>query len=824
MTAADFDPYRIASWISHPAWSGSAANNLSREGEAKPVLPRSRNTVREGGAKSGLPRSRSVPERGPVLRRVFSVPSRPERAVLHVIGAGVWAGYVNGRSISENRLEPGISDYAKRVALVSVDITELLVSGENVVVLELGEGMASVRRKPGRYTKFVGRRLAPQARILIELDHRAHTEMIGSDDRWTAALGPTISHWYGGEDYDARLVPDGWPTDTDGGALEWVPAEVVGDATTGPEPWDRQAPPIRVVERWDPVNSSRPLPLPGATGFAPSSQDPVTPGVVVFDCGVNFAGRQVLTLSPEFPADVRVEMWPGEYVDPDSGRVNQKTTGQPISDSYTSAGGAAEWAPSFVYHGFRYLEVRIIDEQGNARPDLADAISISVERMMTDDRPAGRFTCSDNTLNEVYTLVHRAATSNLYSVLTDCPHREKLGWLEVTHLMFEPLAHLYDIHAHFSDLITHMCDSQTDDGLIPDIAPEFVEFDLLPGFRDDINWGGAIWLVPDAIYRTYGDLAPAREAWNAGVRYLEYIAKSAGDDILDHGLGDWIALDESTPRTLVSGYGHVRALNAAARLAIALGRPDDGDRFATDADRITGMIRERFVSSGGPTIACGSGSQASYALLADLGVFSETELEQAVGDLVAAIEANGHQITVGEIALPALIRTLAVAGEHDVWYRMATNPDAPSYGRMLADGCTALTEAWTGTESGISANHVMLGYVLSWLTGSVGGLRQADDSIGWRRGIVQPALVGDVTSASVTYDSHRGRFAVDWELGVAGDLHIAVEVPESAEVEVRPPSGYQLDDASQHYRLGPGTHRVGMRAADGVELADEGGL
>lgn len=35
----------------------------------------------------------------------------------------------------------------------------------------------------------------------------------------------------------------------------------------------------------------------------------------------------------------------------------------------------------------------------------------------------------------------------MYSVLTDCPHREKYGWMEQDHLVFEPLAHGYDLQA-----------------------------------------------------------------------------------------------------------------------------------------------------------------------------------------------------------------------------------------------------------------------------------------------------------------------------------------------------------------------------------------
>lgn len=62
----------------------------------------------------------------------------------------------------------------------------------------------------------------------------------------------------------------------------------------------------------------------------------------------------------------------------------------------------------------------------------------------------------------------------MHSVLTDCPHREKYGWLEQDHLVFEPLALGYDIQAYGDDMIRTMAEAQAGDvpGLVPGIAPE----------------------------------------------------------------------------------------------------------------------------------------------------------------------------------------------------------------------------------------------------------------------------------------------------------------------------------------------------------------
>src|SRR5699024_10815791 len=130
----------------------------------------------------------------------------------------------------------------------------------------------------------------------------------------------------------------------------------------------------------------------------------------------------------------------------------------------------------------------------------------------------------------------------------DCPHREKLGCLEQLHQVFEPAAFRWDVREQWQDMVTHMVDAQTPDGLVPDIAPELVvfDFDFEPGVRDDVNGGGAIWHLPALRWGHYGTLEPAQEAWDAGLRYLDYLEEQAGEGLLGTGLGDWIALDEST--------------------------------------------------------------------------------------------------------------------------------------------------------------------------------------------------------------------------------------------------------------------------------------
>ena len=62
------------------------------------------------------------------------------------------------------------------------------------------------------YTKFTGSFGPPKVIAQIYLYYTNGTsQVIPSDTQWRTTAGPiTYSHVYGGEDYDARLLSDGW--------------------------------------------------------------------------------------------------------------------------------------------------------------------------------------------------------------------------------------------------------------------------------------------------------------------------------------------------------------------------------------------------------------------------------------------------------------------------------------------------------------------------------------------------------------------------------------------------------------------------------------
>jgi hypothetical protein len=115
-------------------------------------------------------------------------------------------------------------------------------------------------------------------------------------------------------------------------------------------------------------------------------------------------------------------------------------------------------------------------------------------------------------------------------VATDCPHREKLGWLEEAHLMGNSIQYNYDILQFYNKIIKDMIDAQLPDGLVPDIAPEYVVFS--DGFRDSPEWGSSSVLVPWYVYQWYGDKDILLKSYDMMKRYVDYLSRKANHYLL----------------------------------------------------------------------------------------------------------------------------------------------------------------------------------------------------------------------------------------------------------------------------------------------------
>ncbi|KAJ0366101.1 hypothetical protein COL154_004013 [Colletotrichum chrysophilum] len=320
--------------------------------------------------------------------------------------------------------------------------------------------------------------------------------------------------------------------------------------------------------------------------------------------------------------------------------------------------------------------------------------------------------------------------SNMYSVLTDCPHREKLGWLEQDHLLFDLLARRFDLQAYGYNLMHTIADAQAQygvnsEGLIPTTAPEY---DVFPDkFRDDPNWGSAIMRVVMHLYRYYGDTRVLSENYDIMVAYMDYLGRRATDSVIEGvGLSDWGAGDGKTPTVpigLTNTFGYHQAATAMKQISFWLSNSEEVQKWDELASSIGEALHSKWFiddTNGTTSQAYYSGNiQASDALALDSGVVPEEYQDLVFASLLTSIENTTFYPTVGEIALPSLLRVLEGRGGSDVIFKMLTSPGLSSsglasYSYSIGLGATSLWEFLNGGR-GSSFNHFMMGAPGIWI-------------------------------------------------------------------------------------------------------------
>jgi hypothetical protein len=707
----------------------------------------------------------------PVFRREFRVEKKVAGATLRVSGVGQFEAHINGKNVTDAVLTPGWSDYKKRVYYDTYDVTALLRQGENAIGVMLGNGMYNVAAPADRYTKFRGS--FGQVKLIAELVVKfadGSEQRIASDAGWKTSPGPiTYTSIYGGEDYDARREQAGW----DGPAFDdkqWAAAAAVDGP--GGELVEETIPPVKAFEKYEPVAVTHPK-----------------PGIAVYDLGENFAGWPEIEVRGK--AGDAVRLLAGELLDA-NGLVTQRSAGagakNPNSFTYTLRGGGSEqWHPRFSYYGFRYVQVEAIASEGDPPAVthlegwfLHDAVSVD-----------GTFTSSSDLFNKIHRLIDRAMLANMVSVLTDCPHREKLGWLEQTHLAGASLMYNYGLGPLYGKIAADMRDAQLANGMIPDIAPEFPVFS--GGFRDSPEWGAAVVLSPWTAYQFYGDVGALRDQYAAMQGYMAYMRGKAQGHILAYGLGDWYDIGPKGPGVSqlttpgVTGTAiYYQELTAMAKIAVLVGHPADAAGYSEEAVEVKAAFNARFFHA--ETGQYDTGSQTANAMPLVVGLVPEGMREAVLGSLIADIRAHGNHVTAGDVGFHYVVRALTDGGRSDVLFDMLSRTDKPSYGDQLAHGATTLTEAWDANPNS-SQDHFMLGHAEEWFYRGLGGIdfdlsRESD-----RRIVIHPAVVGDLQSVKVEYKSKLGTIESAWERSGEG-LRMEVTVPKGATATVELPAGW----------------------------------
>jgi len=401
----------------------------------------------------------------------------------------------------------------------------------------------------------------------------------------------------------------------------------------------------------------------------------------------------------------------------------------------------------------------------------------------------GDFECSNPLINRIHNLILAAIRCNLQSVLTDCPHREKLGWLEVSYLLGRGVMFNYRVPGFYAKVSQDMREAQLENGLVPDIAPEFTVF--TGGFRDSPEWGSASVFNPWLVREFYGDRSLLESHYDVMARYVAYLGSTATNHIVAHGLGDWYDIGPRNPgpsqltsfglTATAVYYGDLVILAEAARMS---GKTDEAARHEKQAEEVRAAFNARFFHH--DTGQYDSGSQTAQAMPLVLGLVEKGQQASVLEALVRAIRANGNRVTAGDVGFMYVVRALTEAVRSDLLYDMVTQTNGAGYADQLRKGATTLTEAWDANPAS-SQNHCMLGHAEEWFYTGLAGIRPDPSAPGFKKFVIQPSVVGDLTWVKAHHDSPYGRIASAWKRS-GNQLVLEVEIPPNTSGTIHVPA------------------------------------
>lgn len=712
----------------------------------------------------------------PLMRKEFNAEKEIISAKAFIAGMGYHELHINGKKVGNHVLDPGWTNYPQTVLYVSHDVTEHFKKGVNAIGIMLGRGNYGLLANDhwGFWEKggYIGQ---PKLKCRFRITYTDGTEEeIISDLSWKVTGGPVVyDDPHMGEIYDAtKEVPD----------------------------WNE---PGIDTNSWDKVN---PAPSPGGTLKAQLNEairivqktKPVQLETrdwrreIWGDAGTNMSGW--ISFKVNAPKGTRIIVYYGE-------KENVMDIDQPgglQQSAYIAKGVPGEVATCrFSYKGFRYFIIK-----GHTNPlNMED---IEVCQVNSDVTQVGQFECSDKTINAIHQICDKAMISNLHSIPTDCPHREKNGWMGDAVTGIEMGMGNYDLAASMTKFIRDIFDGQNPEtGGLSVIAPD----NKYVNGKSPL-WGSAAVQLPYYMYTYYGDTRILEQYWDKMMHFTESVwnLNQVEDNpgLFTDVLSDWSSTfgnrpDEGDEVYLTMNYYQV--LTRMMEMAKVISKTADHKTLQQKADVVKAAVYTYFFNEDLQRFEGFDSTdyrQGPNALALYYGLVKPGHQEKVLNDLIHDITVDRDMHIYGGIFTGLVLwELLPQMGYADVAYKVAINDTYPGYGFMLKNGATALWEHWLDGGSHI---HYFMGFVDNFFYRYLAGINYNTSAPGYKKIVFQPKFVEGIDFAKASYNSIHGEIKASWEKVGNKKYVYSVTVPVNCKADVVLPEGKK--------ELSAGLHRI----------------
>lgn len=481
------------------------------------------------------------------------------RARLYVLALGYVKTTLNGAPTDDHELGT-FTTFEQRVLYDTVDVTGLVRVGCNALGVAVGHGwwaQPSVKSGPRGF-----RALLSVTTTDGGTSYFASAVGGGGALVFSATSGPVLEDdIYQGETYDGRVA-----------------AALAGFATCAYAPapgttWSPATAPAVTPATLGSVVSAHNVWIRTDREYTATAITQPGPGQFVFDFFQNMAAQVTLRV-PDCDAGTVITMRHAEILYTNGSVHNHYAPDAKMTGTYICAGTGAEevYSTQFTYYGSRYVQLE-------GFPGVPGENALTSRFVHSDFLQAGEFSSSDARLNAIQHATRYASWSNWMDIPTDCPQRERRGWLGDAQLSFETVISNIDGGAVYTKWISDLVDTQVYDNRTSVFNAAMAMPDCVPFYghghvESDPGWGIAAWNVADWFGSYYADEEFERTYYtNTLVPYMEHwvsLAQAKNPPLFPVAWwGDWVSLRRVGPWGDRASQSSCRRASTHGRVAYA---------------------------------------------------------------------------------------------------------------------------------------------------------------------------------------------------------------------------------------------------------------
>ncbi len=729
------------------------------------------------------------------LRKEFEIIKPVKHAVVHLSGQGLYELFLNGKRVGDQVLAPAPTDYRQTLLYNSYDVTSLLKENGNAMGVTLGNGRYYTMRqdyKPYKIPTFG----YPKLRLAFYIEYEdGSKEVIGSDTSWKInADGPIRSNnEYDGEEYDARKELTGWSeTGYDDSSWEFAERVAIPYGMLRAQMMEG----MKVVDTLKPLSITR-----------------LEEDKYILDMGQNMVGWIRMKVKGNERDTVQLRF--AEILQPDGNLYLDNLRDARVTDKYILKGEVMEeWAPAFVYHGFRYVEV--IGYPGEISKDnfIGEVVNDQMELI-------GRIETSDPVINQVMKNAFWGIRGNYKGMPVDCPQRnERQPWLGDRTMGGLGESYLFEHVQLYSKWIDDIRESQREDGTIPDVAPAFWNY-----YSDVVTWPAAFFFNADMLYRQFGNLKPIEKNYESMKKWVRHMKEEymTNDYLMPRDkYGDWCVPPESpelihaqdpgriTNGELIATAYYFKILELMKKFALLQNLPEDANRYGALAEKVKKGFNDAFFHA--DSLYYGNNTATANLLPLAFGMISEAYIPAVEKHLVNGILENNQysaHITTGVIGSQWILKEFARMGRADIAFQLASNDTYPSWGYMAKKGATTIWELWNGDTANPemnSGNHVMLlGDFIPFGFENLAGIKSDEQLVAFKKIIMKPNFnIEKLSYVNASYKTPYGEIKSHWKKNFE-QLEWNIKVPANSTAEVHfPLNSLHIKEGGKALKSGEG--------------------